>query len=245
MTNRTLLLIALVCGTLAAGCAFLWIQGVSRHNESVLLVRLKPEVRLNHGDRPTRDQLTEVAVPAQFENIVGSAIPHNELALSWLTSRAASEPVPQGSILLYQHFRDEPGPSLAQRIGAGKRAVAIPVAGASTVGYFVEPESFVDVVGTFMEPPRADDPRGGGRLVTRTLVESVRVLAVGNSSTVGAYLRQGPGSSYGIVTLEMDPLDAQKLIFAQTAARGGLTLVLRNPADTGRVTLPVVDWDRM
>lgn len=81
------------------------------------------------------------------------------------------------------------------------------------------------------------------RIVTRTFLQNVKVLAVGAATTPDAAV--ATGDNYSHVTVEVTPAEAEMLIFAMRQANGQLNLALRNPADEKIETLPSVNWTRM
>lgn len=82
------------------------------------------------------------------------------------------------------------------------------------------------------------------RVVTRTFLQNVRVLAVGTATTPTGAADRG-NAAYSNVTVEVTPAEAEMLIFALGQSRGRLNLVLRNPGDDAITPLPSVNWTRM
>lgn len=109
----------------------------------------------------------------------------------------------------------------------GWRAVSIPVDPVSSVNNLIQPNDNVDVIGTFRFP----DVRGDSALdtVTLTILQDVKVLAVGNRWQ-SAIAESGTSGSYGTVTLQLMPDEVEMLIFA--SQKGKITLSLRNFEDT-------------
>jgi pilus assembly protein CpaB len=95
----------------------------------------------------------------------------------------------------------------------------------SGVAGFIQPNDSVDVLITRQVP-------GANTQVTDVLLQSVRVIAIDQQS------RNADGSPKvaKTATLEVNPLDAQKLALAQTV--GTLSLVLRKPGEQNN---PVVE----
>jgi Flp pilus assembly protein CpaB len=81
------------------------------------------------------------------------------------------------------------------------------------------------------------------RVVTRTFLQNVKVLAVGAATSAeGAVTTAG---TYSHVTVEVSPSEAELLIFAMGQSNGRLNLVLRNPGDSTVEDLPSINWTRM
>src|SRR5215203_3082327 len=117
------------------------------------------------------------------------------------------------------------GASIAALLPDGMRAATVRINDVSGVAGFVQPNDSVDVLIT-------RNPPGDTSRVTDVLLQNVHVLAIDQQA------RNADGSpNVGrTATLEVNPLDAQKLALAQEV--GSLSLVLRKP---GEVNNPVVE----
>jgi pilus assembly protein CpaB len=120
------------------------------------------------------------------------------------------------------------GPSLADRLEPGQRAVTIPFDGESAEAGLVTPGAMVDVLFRTFADDQAHLPEA-----TVTLLENVRVLAVGRETFEGSV---AAGKKAGTVTLAVMPEQARALKVVED--RGTLTLVLRNGGDDGPVDAP-------
>jgi pilus assembly protein CpaB len=114
---------------------------------------------------------------------------------------------------------------LARQIAVGKRAVTIRVNDESGVAKLLKPGDRVDVLSTI-------DPSGSGNklfLETRTILQDVLILATGKfvTNTVPGIYESDPFkqesktkinlqeyTQFANITLEVDPFQAQKLVFA-------------------------------
>ena len=131
-----------------------------------------------------------------------------------LTSLVAGEP------LLPARISDrDAGARIAAGLGPDMRAATVRVTDVTGVGGFVLPGARVDVIVTRaavgQEPP-----------ITDTLAQNVRVIAVNQDSDQAKDKPEVVQS----VTLEVTPLQAQKLALAHIV--GTVSLVLRNPVNT-------------
>jgi pilus assembly protein CpaB len=111
--------------------------------------------------------------------------------------------------------------SIAALLPDGMRALTVRINDVSGVAGFVKPNDTVDVLIT-------RSPIGGngeGAQVTDVLLQNVRVIAMGTDA-VGADGKPSPTNS---TTLEVNPLDAQKLVLGQQL--GSLSLALRKPGE--------------
>jgi pilus assembly protein CpaB len=132
--------------------------------------------------------------------------------------RALIGPMVKGEVILDQELakRDE-GAGLSVAIPHGMRAVSVGVDDIVAVAGFVTPGTIVDVLVTGAGP---------GGAVTRTILEHVRVLAVGQQ----VQTESGKPQTAPVVTLLVTPEDGEKLTLA--AADGRIHLALRNMVDT-------------
>lgn len=252
MTSRRLLITGILLGVAAVVLLNVYVARVRASQSSVSVLRLKPGVSLARGESLGPGMMEPLDLPESFGDVVARAIPASGEASVWLTDRPVTRDVPAGSVLLYEHFEDVPDERFAARVGDGMRAVTIPVDSATAVGFFVEPGSRVDVLVTLARIEVESQSVPGGRSVPTTsqqvatsiLLQNVRVLAVGRATSRGAYLGELE-EGFGTVTVEVTPLQAEKLVFAMEHARRGLTLALRNPSDEKDVRLPSVDWSSL
>ena len=105
--------------------------------------------------------------------------------------------------------------------------MAIPIDPVSSVNYLVQPNDNVDVIGTFRFP----DVRGDTALdtITLTILQDVKVLAVGNRWGAMAGTDPNGARNYGTVTLLLWPDEVEMIVFA--SQKGKLSLSLRNFED--------------
>lgn len=113
----------------------------------------------------------------------------------------------------------------------GFRAVAINIdsTGATSAGGFILPNDRVDVVRVFRDDNESK-MRGADVYVSETILQNVRVLAIGQNVQEKNGERVVTGSN---ATLELDPRQAEQVVQAQRSGGGNLTLVLRSMLDAG------------
>ncbi|WP_188762505.1 Flp pilus assembly protein CpaB [Sandarakinorhabdus glacialis] len=114
--------------------------------------------------------------------------------------------------------------SASQLLGPTMRAASIPITESSAAGGFVAPGDRVDVYVT-------RDPGDEQYPYSDLIVQNVRVLAVGQDSNVA----KDKPEIVKTATIEVSPLQAQKLALAATV--GTLSLSLRNILDESQVRL--------
>lgn len=110
--------------------------------------------------------------------------------------------------------------SIASLLPDGKRAAAVRVNDVSGVAGFIQPNDAVDVLITRQVPGNDNNAH-----MTDVLLQNIRVIAI-DQDAKGA---DGKPTLAKTATLEVDPIDAQKLALGQQI--GQLSLVLRKPGD--------------
>ncbi|MCO6457790.1 MAG: Flp pilus assembly protein CpaB, partial [Pirellulaceae bacterium] len=191
----------------------------------VASIDLIPGRTLSVGDiaimRLTAEQIRERGLPEGYmtnsQQIIG---------------RTLREPLKQGQPFMTTDLYPEGmGPSVAERLKPGLRAVTVPIANTAAVAGMATPGSFVDVLF------RTDSSFGGEELAqtTITLLESVEVLAFGQNILPGTRPPNRP-QAQDTVTLAVSPEQAAALKVVED--RGDLMLTLRSPADLEYISDP-------
>jgi pilus assembly protein CpaB len=138
--------------------------------------------------------------------------------------RVALRPIQVNQPLLAADLSGEgQNASIAALLPDGMRAATVRINDISGVAGFVKPNDTVDVLIT--RQPIAPDGADRGEQVTDVLLQNIRVIAMG-ADAVGA---DGKPSSTRNATLELTPLDAQKVALGQQL--GSLSFVLRKPGE--------------
>lgn len=112
--------------------------------------------------------------------------------------------------------------SIAALLPDGMRAATVRINDISGVAGFVKPNDTVDVLIT-RQPIAANG--AGGQQVTDVLLQNIRVIAMDQT----AQNNSGAAVVSSAATLEVTPVDAQKLALGQNL--GSLSLVLRKPGE--------------
>ena len=228
MRQKTLLLLAVVFGIVAFALTYQQLEAEKRRirgdSEKVLLIRVTRN--MVEGEVIREGDLAKTEVDRKRDsNLVSRELEWKEVAS--VVGRELDTSVSANQLLQRTDLKP-----LTQRHGfngvvqQGWRAVSIPVDPVSSVNNLVQPNDNVDVIGTFRFP----DVRGDASLdtVTLTLLQDVKVLAVGNRW--GSRSIDPTGSrSYGTVTLQLHPDEVEMIIFA--SQKGKLMLSLRNFED--------------
>jgi pilus assembly protein CpaB len=217
--------VAIILGVLAVFLANTYLSGRERQiakAEPQGLVRVAvAAMPLKFGDDIKPENVKFVAYP-QASLPPGA---HRSMAelLPEGKRRVALRPILVNQPLLASDLSGEGGASIAALLPDGMRATTVRINDVSGVAGFVKPNDTVDVLVT----RTAIGPDGvqAGQSVTDVLLQNVRVIAMGASLNAS----NDQPSSTRSTTLEVTPLDAQKLVLGQQL--GSLSLVLRKPGE--------------
>jgi len=247
MTSRIRLIAGVVLALLTAVLLAVYTARIKASQTSEPFLRLGAEISVAQATTVPDSALETAYLPESAGSLVSIAVKDTPENREWLKGRRVSRDIAPGSLLLYEYFNDQPANRFAARIAPGKRAVSIDANASSAVSFLIEPGSRVDILGTLsldeMRPrnPAATVDALAQKTSTQTILQNVRVLAVGNMTSRGAYEGSDEGN-FGTVTIEVSPEEAEQLIFARANLKDGeLTLLLRNPSDTKLVDLPRTD----
>src|SRR5215470_514903 len=147
-------------------------------------------------------------------------------AKSSVVGHGAVLPIDKGEFVLPDKL--SAGPGLPSLIALGMRAVSVRVNDVTAVGGFAVAGTRVDVLAT-------GNPRGSNEPQTETILQNIRVLAVG-SKIEGSSTAEPQNAT--VVTLLVSPEDAEKIALANQEGR--IQLVLRNSGDIKQETTPAV-----
>lgn len=181
---------------------------------------------MNYGTDVTSDKVRFVDYPnvslppGAFTN-AATLMPPGKKRVA-LMPIAVNEP-----ILASKISAEGQGASIAALLPDGKRAASVRINDVSGVAGFVQPNDSVDVLIT-----RTISNGDRAAQLTDVLLQNVRVIAIDQQ----AKNADGSPKVAKTATLEVNPLDAQKLALAQQV--GDLSLVLRKPGEQDN---PVVE----
>ena len=111
------------------------------------------------------------------------------------------------------------GGGLQSVIPEGQRAITVRANDVIGVAGFLSPGDFVDVIATMMERDR-------GVMVTKTVLQKIKVLSVGQQMEPG---KDGKPKAVSTVTLLVSPDEAERLVLA--TSQGQIQLVMRSAVD--------------
>ena len=217
--------VAIVLGLVAVLLANTYLSGRERQMavaEPTGMVRVAvASMPLAYGADITPDQVKFVnhpatSLPPGVYKSIAELLPQGK-------RRVALRPIQVNQPLLAADLSGEgQNASIAALLPDGMRAATVRINDVSGVAGFVKPNDTVDVLITRQPIGGA---AGGAQQVTDVLLQNVRVIAMG-SDAVGADGKPSPTNS---TTLEVNPLDAQKLVLGQQL--GQLSLALRKPGE--------------
>ncbi|MDE2442291.1 MAG: Flp pilus assembly protein CpaB [Betaproteobacteria bacterium] len=141
--------------------------------------------------------------PEQFDRVAGQAVAY---------------PMKSGEMLLWSMVEGKRVPTFSTRVGAGRRALTVPVDEINSISGLLEPGDTIDLIASIEQK---------GRKQSFLLQQGIQVLATGQRSVDDP--KSGERRTYSTVTLDTTPAQAQTIISARDA--GKLTAMLRNPED--------------
>jgi pilus assembly protein CpaB len=220
--------IALVLGLFAVFIANAYLTG--KQNEAALSGTTKVAVAavpMDYGNDITPDKVRFVDYPNR--SLPPGAFQNAAQLLPAGQKRFALMPIGVNEPILATKISGAgQGASIAALLPDGMRAATVRINDVSGVAGFVQPNDSVDVLITRQVAAGAN----GSQQLTDVLLQNVRVLAIDQQSKNP----DGTPKVAHTATLQVSPLDAQKLALAQEA--GSLSLVLRKPGEQNN---PVVE----
>jgi len=170
---------------------------------------------LKVGDVMTVQNAQIRQVPATY--VPNDAVRPDEFS-AVLEGRQLKHPIKAGEPILKIHVSTVKVDGLSRLLEPGQRAITIPVDSLDTISGFLKPGDSVDVFVTVKD---------GAMERTAPLVQGMKVLATGQDVDDG--IEDKEQQSFSEVTLAVTPLQATKLIHAQTV--GDIAVVLRQQED--------------
>lgn len=224
MQRKGFFLLALICGLIAAGSTYIYLNN-AKSSPSVIL---KPLV-IAKIDIPARtviqpDQVMLKDVPSQgypqggasnIQNVIGSVSLVNLMAGDILVSNVLQRPADPAAT---PNIPD----SSALAVPEGKRAVAIPIGLVSGVGYNVSPGDHVDILVTMeIKDVTGNNPQ----TLTSLAAQDILVLSVGESASKEKNVSDSKSFTLALTV-------PQAMAVTLGSEKGSLRLLLRNPANT-------------
>lgn len=211
-----MIIIALICATLAAWIANRWIKtkGVAATEVSNPIVVAAVEIPFG-----TKLDASHIKIIQwRSDDLPNGVFTKNEAVLGTIAKNMFFP----GEIITSQRVAKHlEGSSLASLINVHSRAMTVRVNDVVGVAGFIMPGNKVDILSTVMLRRGAKN-----KAITKTILHNIKVLAVDQDVSPD---KQKP-TVVRAVTLEFTPKQAEKIVSAMK--EGSIQLTLRNPLDT-------------
>ena len=220
------LALALIAGLAAALLAFLLVRGRLAAQPSgsaaVLVVVAKRDI-------PARTRLTSAWL--EVRSVPPTELPDGAVgAATDLFGKVTTEPLVKGAAVTSASVTASSAAlGMAFALPPSQRAMTIALDPADSADQFARPGDHIDLLAT--------DEAGGGLADARTVLQNVRLLAVGAQTSPEATPSPANTSGPAHITVAVSPIQAQALVLA--AARGKIHLSLRPVDDEAVASLPV------
>lgn len=225
MQRKVYFLLALICGLIAAGSMYIYLNGATRAAPAALkpLVIVKTNIPARSVIEASQLEVKDVPIQgypqggfSTIQDVMGSVALLNlsagDLVVSAMLERQNPKNLGKGI---------STGSTTALTVPDGKRAVAIPIGLVSGVGYAIKPGDYVDVLVTI---DIKDSIVNSQVTLTTLAAQDVLVLSVGESLNEGK--TKVEAKSY---TLALSVPQAMAVTLG--SEKGSLRLLLRNPAN--------------
>jgi pilus assembly protein CpaB len=224
MKSKIILVIALIMAVITTFLFKQYITGLENkykaEQKRITIVVSKTDIKKNQKVTKENLELKEFSAD--------SVHPEAVKKIEDIAGKYALTDIKAGEVLFNSRFTNvfEESELITRKIREGYRAVAIEVNYVESVATLIQPEDYVDVIYT------VPDDTNNKKLLTTTLFENVRVLAVGSrivektaNDTKTDQTKQGD-AEYSSVTVELKPEDIIKIVNADQ--KGNIKFVLRS-----------------
>lgn len=144
-------------------------------------------------------------------------------------------PLRAGEPLMQSALEGADVSTFAAKVAAGVRAFTVVVDEVNSISGMLQPGDRIDLLLSARLPATAAAPQPPE--FTRALLQDIKVLATGRQVRPGG--DEKAARTYGAITVEVTPEQAQRLVVAQRS--GKLTATLRNPQDREPVAQQPLD----
>lgn len=245
--NKKILVIAIILAIITSAILFGYLKKIESASKSIQYVTINVAVKKIEAKSVIKaEDLKEIKVEKSMVNT--NAL----LNKSDIINKTTKEVIYEGEQILRTRLAEGGNAELAFQIPQGKRAVTINVNEASSVGYFVNPGDYVDIILTLQK-----DDQGSGTLpnATRTLLQNALVLGVGQVKDAADRMTNktekkdaknatasGETDATKTVTIAVTPQEAERIALAEE--KGILKLALRPVGDNSVInSVPVMRND--
>jgi len=251
LSGSRLMLIALVCGLVAAALTVFYLKQVeskyrlaNKPKIEVLVAVVVPRSNLAKGTVLTSKTVSARKVPKAF-------LPSNAILakdFKKVVNRTLKSPVQKGRPLTWNAITGKAAKHFSGNLELGRRAMSIKVNKIDSFDGLLRPGDHIDLLGSFslsalgISESTAVDPNSGvSDEVVMPVLENVVVLSAGREDLTGRrYERSqsknsadGFNMEFTVITLDLTPKQVARLEIAKST--GDVFAVLRHPKDTSLV----------
>jgi len=218
VSNKKLLVVALVLSLLTATLVYQYLNGVSETTVQQGVSVIVAKVDIAPKTKITAEMVSEVKVPAEYLQ------PGAVTSLDKVVGSLVREQIVSGEQVNERRLiREGKAVGFTGIIPRDKRAVTVAVTDVTGVAGFVKAGDYIDVIVTF-------DATMAGDNVSHVLMQNILVLATNHDSEIGVPDTSAKDSTKelsktGTVTMAVTPDEAAKLTLAEE--KGKIRLALR------------------
>lgn len=225
MHRKGFLLLALICGLIAAGSIYVFLSGMQTNPQETLKTLVITKSSIPARSIITAEQLTIKDIPSQAYPVGGASSIESVVGSVALVNLTAGDSI-VNSVIQYSKSNDPNySGSSALTVPDGKRAVAIPIGLVSGVGFMVKPGDYVDILVTM----EIKEPPGNGQTYTSLVAQDVLVLSNGESSSSDKTKVEAKSFTLALTV-------PQAMAVTLGSEKGSIRLLLRNPVNTDQRT---------
>lgn len=246
-SGRKLLIIAIICGVLAATLGWLYLKAKESQYRAayqparqVMLSVIVPKVDIGKAQLLTPENVAVMDVPREY-------LPSNAvMAEHWtrLENRMTIQPLQQGRPISWDSIEQDGVSRFSENVELGKRVKTVTVSKINSFDGMLRPGDRIDLLGTFSATDIGmQNPINYSDEVVITVLEDIEVLAAGREDARGRkyenyYDRSTPDGfnmNFSTLSLPLTPAQVARVELAEKA--GQLVAVLRHPKDSSTATL--------
>ncbi|WP_373387751.1 Flp pilus assembly protein CpaB [Pseudomonas alcaligenes] len=237
-----MLIIAVVCGVLAGGAAWLYLKSKEAQYREAYKPPVERKVALvvprrdiGKAEVVNKEKVAVLEVPAQF--VPSGAV----LAQDWkkLDGRMVEMPLQKGKPITWSAVEGSSVSRFSENVELGKRAKTVKISKINSFDGLLRPGDHIDLLGSFaasdiglQEQPNMADA------VVMTILEDLVVVAAGREDASGRKYEtfydqnsaDGFNMNFSTISLMLTPQQVARVELAERS--GDLVAVLRHPKDT-------------
>lgn len=210
--------VALTVGLLAALAARSYLSSrmdaIEARGKANMVEVVVANRKLQKGEVISADTVAVRGVPAEYAHS-NALLPEH---FDNFDGKVLVSGVNPGELIVWSMLEANKVPTFSARVGAGRRAITVPVDEINSISGLLEPGDLVDLMLTISQQDKK---------FTFPVLQAVSVMATGQRVVDDP--KSGERRQYSTVTLDTSLDQAQSIIAAREA--GKLTALLRNPSD--------------